>query len=631
MGPSQSQDTQHVVDPEPPREKDWALVCSAFIARFIMAWMLKWILSFLIKAFLRVSVPGWGTYIVCLACMFQLKDPPMRQPKSAPGCDLSDIIQPKSAPGCDHQEIGDWMSQVKKVLDNIEKAIQEHGAWIEESGTVFRDTFMSIHKRQKEQLRQYKEFKKQHADEFGAIVTVLEGHRKQMAEKSRAATEENTSLCNIIGQYRATVEENQKIVLGHMDSVLSTFDDQRKLAKDTQTLAENRDDYIKNSLDNHEKLIEENKRLVREQSTSIDKVVCDHASLVAEYQNALDSMAMLIMANHLFTLIHKTSDWKSFGDDTGRLVAEKDLAEEAEQRAAESRPVLASADVIQNLQQMTRAFRDTSAAMDAVREDAEGPGQVDGFHTQRNHAKYADGHDKTIDTSSGLDQLMATAFSQLRDTLQSTVEARHAEEMRQIRQGQEDMEKLRADLKDIQRFRKAVCEGYELQDELNEMRRETKKARLEQERREEEAVRRKQREEEVRRLVREEMDRRAAEEKANATSAPTPTASTGLTATTDDDTVTAVTTTDPTDVAYPEPISAATSTDDDDEDGGALYYYSDDDAEAMDSVNGVDRLMGDFLGRMLAREDWPDKKKTRRKSRKAYAMAKQRAEQQSRE
>lgn len=63
----------------------------------------------------------------------------------------------------------------------------------------------------------------------------------------------------------------------------------------------------------------------------------------------------------------------------------------------------------------------------------------------------------------------------------------------------------------------------------------------------------------------------------------------------------------------------------------------DDDAKVMASVNAVNgteddcegRLLGDFLGRMLAREEWPDKKKTRRKSRKAYAMAKQRAEQQS--
>lgn len=612
MEPSQSQDTQHVVDPEPQREKDWTHVCCAFIVRFIMAWMLKLILSFLIKAFLQVDVPGWGTYIVCLACTLQLKDPPMRQPKSAPKCDP--------------REIGDWVAQIKKVLDQIEKTIQEHGKWIDESGTVFRDTFMNIHKRQKEQLRLYEEFKKQHGDEFGAIVSVLEGHRREMAENSRAAAEENTSLCNIIAQYRATVEENQTAVEGHMSSINTAFKDERILTAQTREFADKRYESIQNTLDSHAKLIEENMKLVREHGTSIDKVVCDHASLVAEYQKALDDLAMLITANRVFALIHETSDWKSFEGHTERVVAEEDLAEDAQQLIAQEdeerteklKPGIGPAELVDNLQQITRTYRDISAEMSkAALGNDEGAAQRDWLLARGNSPKGADGHDRTPDTSSRMEQMMATVFGQLTDTLRSTVESRHAEEMRQLLQGQEDMKKLRADLKPLQEFSQLLRDIHEVQDDLRRIKElialRDEEARLKQERREEEAARRKQREVEVRRLVREEMDRRAAEEKANATSATTPTTTTGLTATTDEDTVTLATITNPTHVTYPKPVSAATSTDDDEEDGGALYYYSDDDgdAEALADVNGVDgagddgegRLMGDFLGCMLAHED----------------------------
>lgn len=443
MGPAQSQDTQHVVDPEPKREKDRTYVCCAFIVRFIMAWIMKWILSFLIKAFLRVNVPGWGTYIVCLACTLQLKDPP--------------TTQPKPTPECDPLEIGDRVTQIKTVLDEIEKTIQEHGKWIDESGTVFRDTFMNIHKRQKEQLRLYEEFKKQHGDEFGAIVSVLEGHRREIAENSRAATEENTSLCNIIAQYRATVEENQTAVEGHMSSINTAFKDERILTAQTREIADKRYESIQNTLDSHaklidenmkryesiqntldshSKLIEENMKLVREHGTSIDKVVCDHASLVAEYQNALDDLAMLITASRIFALIHETSDWKSFGGPTERVVAEEDLAEDAQQLIAQEdeertekfKPGIVPAELVDNLQQITRTYRDISADMSkAALGNDEGAAQRDWLLARGNSPKGADGNDRTPDTSSGIGQMMATVFGQLRDTLQSTVESRHAE------------------------------------------------------------------------------------------------------------------------------------------------------------------------------------------------------------
>lgn len=79
-------------------------------------------------------------------------------------------------------------------------------------------------------------------------------------------------------------------------------------------------------------------------------------------------------------------------------------------------------------------------------------------------------------------------------------------------------------------------------------------------------------------------------------------------------------------------IGPRPSGEDDDDTPGPEWQERKEPCDATDNeADGPDegRILGDFLGRLLAREEWPDKKRSRRKTRKMYAMAKQRAEQQT--
>ncbi|KAG6354002.1 hypothetical protein INS49_004973 [Diaporthe citri] len=521
-----------------------------------------------------------------------------------------------------HLELRGGLSLAKELLDSIEVALQLYGQLVERSGNAFRETFAQIYKDQKDQLRQYTDFREQYADQFGSIVNVLEGHRKDIADSSRAATEQNASLCNIIGQYRQTVEDNQRAFEEHVNYVNKTIEGHDTLIAKTRHLAGERDDYVQNELNKHTKLIEGNDKLIREQGLSIDKLVSDHADLVAEYQKALDGLALLITANRIFTLIHETPRWKSFGDRTRQFVAEETQqpTEEHAKRISDPKLGTPSANVVDNVQQIARTFRDDM--INAMNAKPDGMSHRDWLATRRISSIKVDDHDWNLDTISGMDQLMATVFGQLKDTLQSAVEARYAEEMKELRQGQEDMEKLRADLGDIQEVRRLLRRLHELEDRM-------------QQHRETEALREKEaqqarREEEVRRLVREEMDRRAAEGDTIAS------ATSDVTASRDGDTLTAATITNLTDLTYPEPIPTGApavtgDTGAPESPGHEADDVADDATDKDDDVSGEGRLLGDFLGRMLAREDWPDKKKPRRMTRKMHAMARQRAEQQKEE
>lgn len=617
------------------------------VTRLALAWFLTWILESLTKILLPFTIPTFGIFLLCATYTFQIdfldQKHPKPVPNDVPDKTISNLIPnsvhdetlSESAPKCVHLELEDKLAAVKDLLDSIEEALQLYGQLVEQSGWIFRETLTRIYKEQKEQLRQYNNFRKQYADQFGSIVNVLEGHRKDIADNSRVATEQNASLCNIIGQYRQAFEDNQKYFEEHASWVNKMVGAHDTLIAKTRQLVDEHHDDVQESLNSHKKSIEHNDKLIREQGTLIDKVVSDHANLVAEYQKALDGLALLITANRIFTLIHEASDWKSFGDHTRGVVADRNLTGETQQPTQEhERPIsdpqlgTPSANVVDNVQQIARTFRDTSDNMiNATHEKPEGMSHRDWVLTRRINSIKVDDHDWNLDTISGIDQLMATVFGQLKGTLQSTVEARHAEEMKKLRKGQEDMEKLRADLDEIQEFRQLVRRMTELEDRRKDWEAEALR---------EKEAQQKQREEEVRRLVREEMDRRAVEED-NITSATSTTATSNLTAFRDGDTLTATTVTDPTDVTYLEPVPTTISADDEDagvldtSDHEASAAVVDDDDTDGTGDDGEGRILGDFLGRMLAREDWPNKKKPRRVTRKMRAMAKQRDEQQREE
>lgn len=602
-----------------------AIQLTAIVAsRLFLAWIFTWILKGLVKIFLPFSIPYSCLFLICLAYSIQIKIVVKRPSQSEPS-----QPDPKSSSKCVHLELGDGLTEVKKELGIVEELLEAYGTLIENSGIVCRQAFTQIYREQKEQLRQYNDFRRQYAEQFGSIVNVLEGHRNDIAETSRAATEDKTSLCNIIGQYRQIVEDNQKFVRVHIDSVTETLKTQDTAITRHQELADSRDDSILDTLRKQWNKIEENTKLIEEQGTSIDNVVSDHAVLVAEYQKALDGLALLITANRIFSSIHEPSEWKSFGDHTRRVVAEEDVTDETQQlqltqdhekRIGHPQLGTASANVVDNVQQIARTFKGTYDDMINAMKKPEGMRHRDWLATRRINSLKVDDHDRNLDTISGMDQLMATVFGQLRDTLQSTVEARHAEAMGQLRRGQEDMERLRAEIGDIQGLRQQVREAQARRERLTEQDREIKALR-----------------EEIRRLrndvcqhVRDEIDQFLAE------SHSTTTATSNVTALRDGDTLTAATVTDPTDVTDSFHIPAAAPTDNDD--GGApdASVHEDDMAVDDEDDNGVGsdgegRLMGDFLCRMMSREDWPDKKKSRRKTRKMYAIARQRAEQQTEE
>lgn len=590
-------------------------------SRLILAWIFTWILQALVKMFLPLSVPDWCLFLLCLAYSIQIKIIVKRRSQSEPSQPT-----PNSVQKCIHLELGDGLTEVKKELGVVEELLEAYGRLIEKSGIFCRHTFTQIYKEQKEQLRQYNDLRKQYADSFGSIVNVLEGHTKGIAETSRAATEENTSLCKIIGQYRQIVEDNQKFVRVHIDSVTETLKTQDQAITRHQELAEERDETIQNTLRDQSKKIDENSELIQKHGTSIDNVVSAHADLVAEYQKALDGLALLITANRIFSSIHEASDWENLGrhsgqvDDKNRLVeGTQELTEEHEKLIKGPQSGVASANVVENVQQIALTFRDMDLEKNkALDGKAGGRGHRARLLARRIKSIKADGQDWNLDTISGMDQLMATVFGQLKDTLQSTVEARHAEAMKQLRQGQEDMEKLRAEIGDIQELRRQVQVAQARREELTERDREIKALREEL----------KQLRNDVCQHVRDEIDQLLAQSH-NAT-----TAVSNVTASRDGDTLTAATVTGPTDVTNSGPMPTAAPTDNNDAGApNAPAHEADMSVEDDDNAIGSDgegRLLGDFLGRMLAREDWPDKK-SRRKTRKMYAIAKQRAEQQMEE
>lgn len=568
------------------------------VRRMIAGLVCMCIWKFFTKIIPPFSIPASLMFLLCLSYAF-MAGGSSRNPPSNSGPDGG-------------------LTEVKKELYKVEELLQAYGSLIQQTGIVCRDTFKQIYKEQREHLRQYNDFRKQYVDQFGSIVNVLEGHRKDIAENSRVAKEQNTSLCNIIGQYRKNVEDNQNIVLEHIDSVTTALKAQYEASERNQELVEERNDSIRNTLQNQSKLIEDNTKLIREHGKSIDSVVSDHANLVAEYQKALDGVALLITANRIFNLMHEASDWESLGDHAGQVDAKGSSADDKQELSqGHEKPIMgpdldiASANVVDNVQEIARTFRDRHTEKNKAMEGKPvGRSQRARIHSRANNNTKVEY--PGWQPVSGIDQLMATVFDQFKTTLQNTVEAQHAEEMRQIRQGLEDMEKLRADLGEIQKIRQEVREVQAGSERMEQQDREIRTMR-----------------EEIRRLrselsqqVRDEVDQKIAGFES------TTTATSNFINSTDGDTATAATVTDPTGVTFPGPVPTAGPTDDDNADVlGAFDHEADDDATDDEADGpGEGRLLGDFLGRLLAREDWPDKKKTRRKTRKMYAMARQRAE-----
>lgn len=435
---------------------EWIEVFAFLCSRTILAFVLTCILKALTRILLPFSIPDSWLFILCCLYSAQIKNLYNKASKSA--LPVIESTKPESMPLFVHLEPEAGLPQIKEELDTAEELLQAYSSFIDESGIVRRDTFTEVHKEHKEQLKRYNDFISQYADQFGSIVNVLEGHRKDIAENSRAATEQNLSLCDLIGQYKQIVDNNQEFVLLQIDRIAETLKGQDKAITRNRELADERDESIQNTLRIQWKLIGDNTELTRKHGASIDNVISDHATLAAEYQKALEGLALLITANRIFSSIHESVDWESLGDHTKketRLVEEtRELTQDHEVIKAPD-PGLASASVVDNVQQIALAFSEkdgekTKTAHEKSDEINERPWL---FSRKKNDGKVEYPGWEPVN---GMDQLMATMFDQLNTTLQNTVETRHAEEMRQLRQGRKDMEKLRAELGDIQELRQQV-------------------------------------------------------------------------------------------------------------------------------------------------------------------------------
>lgn len=576
---------------EKRHKMEWIEVFAFVCSRTILAFVLTWILKSLTRILLPFFIPDSWLFILCGLCSVQIKTLHKKPFKSE--LPMSESKNPESIPLFVQLEPEAGLPKIKEELDTAEELLQAYSSSIDKSGIVCRDTITQIYKEQKEQSRQYNDFRTQYADQFGSIVNVLEGHRKDIAENSRVATEQNLSLCNLMEQYKQIVDNNQEFVRLHIDRITETLKGQEKAITRNRELAEERDESIQNTLRIQWKLIGDNTELTRKHGASIDNVVSDHATLTAEYQKALDGLALLITANRIFSSIQKSVGWENLGDHTRkeeRLVeGTQELIQDHEVIEAPG-PGLASASVVDNVRQISLAFSEkdgekTKAAHGKSDETNQKPWL---FSRKKNDGK-VEGPD--WEPVNGMDQLMATMFDQLKITLQSTVETRHAEGMRQLRQGREDMEKLRAGLGDIQEVRQQVRElqaGREIiaqkDEEIKVLREEIRSIRSE-----------------VYQHVRDEMDQQLAEIK-NAT-----TATSNPSSCTCGNRAAATAITDPIQVTHPVPLPAVARADDDADTVNTWDHEADhavDDA-TDDDTDGPDdgRLLGDYLGRLLAREE----------------------------
>lgn len=373
---------------------------------------------------------------------------------------------------CVHQEL----IQTKKYIDSLEDLLQSYGTLIENTGAVCLQALREIYKEQKDHLRQYNSFREQYSSQFGFVVNILEGHRRDIAEASQAAKGNNISLCNIIGQYRQTIEETQGVVRQYMSSTTTALDKHDQAIAGSRELVNTCCQSIEGTLHSHTQLIEHNKKLIQDHGTSLDNVVTNHAELVAEYRAALDGVTLSIAANHIFSLIDQPCGWETLGQSTEEVLdngpvedARDGLAQEREKLIKAPGSEAARASMIENVHDLSRTFRKQSNAIIKA-----GHGKIE--RTAQGASPSSQGNDLTAgrlypasEQGSGADQVMATMFSQIQDTVQATVKAQQNEEMQQFRKAQADIEELRAEFAKIQEVRQVIREGHEVKEEHKRM------------------------------------------------------------------------------------------------------------------------------------------------------------------
>lgn len=362
-------------------------------------------------------------YIIWEAITTRTPSSPVSKPVTNPtpdppddGLDLSRVVGQLADPG-------DKITQMSQQLDEMQGLLETHGDWAEKIGDAFLKSLERIHKKQRDQLRQHNDLGHDYDEKLGSVVNVLDDLRDETTEAARAAAENNTSLYNTIGQHRQDIENNQSAFQQYTSSVNTILLRQDRAIESVREDVAEHTGSFQLKLDGHAQTVEENKRLVKESGALINSVVSDHAQLIAEYQAVVDGMVSLNTANHVFSLVHTPYGWETLGD----------VAEGTNDRMG-AQPGAQPASMVDSVQELSRAFRGTA--------------------------------DQAAQASPLLmDQMIATVLSQV----QETVQAQQAKETGQLLQAQEDIEKLRADLGEIEEFRRVIREREELEQEHEEL------------------------------------------------------------------------------------------------------------------------------------------------------------------
>lgn len=430
------------------------------------------IVAFLTAIFNNLLHSSFPTVLALIGPAFVITRQVIVQ-KRASTSDSKRVHQEKKPSDPVPEWVHEELTQTKKYIESLEELLQRYGPLIENTGTVCLQALREIYKEQKAHLKQYNNFRKQYSDQFGFVVNILESHKKDIEEISRASTGNNASLCSIIGQYRKIIEDNQKLVRTHIETAFAALNVKDKAMESNQEQVNSRCDSIQKTLQSHKQLIEHNGKLIQEHGTSLDKVLSDHADLVAEYQTALDGLALFIAANHIISLIDKPSGWETLGNATQEVDDDvlvdgprTQLAQEREKLTKGRGPGVAPPSMIENVHELARAFgRTSNVTIKAVDEKPEGIRTGASPFSRDNDAMFGEYH-PNWESHSGMDQVMATIYGQIQDTVQAavkaTVDAQHIEEMKQLRKAQEDIEQLRANLGEIQEYRQLIRNRQEL-------------------------------------------------------------------------------------------------------------------------------------------------------------------------
>lgn len=569
---------------------------------------------------------------------------------------------------CDH--LKRELALAREQMDTIEVILQGYGWLISEGTNAYGESFAHLQKAQKDHEKLFEGYQEQSHEQTGSMINILEDHTKAIAENRTVANEHTGSICDIVRKIGEVIADDRKIAQEHKTATNETLRIHGEAIIENRKLADEEKAYTRETLNSFKELIEGNIKITQGYGARIDKIMADHMTLVAENRKALDGQTMLIAANGKLTLAHGTSVSKILEDHARLIAAAQKLAEETRKLVQEHEKLikepelgLASRKMVENVQKFARTFRDRhDEKIEAIYTKLEGMEQKASLLKGEQNSMKAELLGK--EEVDGLKQWFKNEVGMLKTA--STAEARNAAEVQQLRRDLEGIRKPSEEGGQVQ----ILCQQGQAQ-EIQSLREEIKqlKGAVFPQAMDADTITTS-----TTNTVNTDIDTNIATNMTIPSNIITPVDASDLTplAKPADDGSTGhqdessfeLRTTAPDDGPGGAPLEPVTSypgvgshpTDDGNNSsinnstiaqngplhGSSLAPQSGSSAlgatghetgmPADDDYNneedaGEGRLLGDFLGRKLAREEWAEKKKPRRKTRKMYAIqAKQRAE-----